>query len=199
MKTGDASRFESQLKFILEIDKLKTIERRSYPIGLDRLENSAEHSWHVALMAQVFAEYADENVNLLRVQHMLLIHDLVEIDAGDTFIYDEVGNRDKAERERAAADRILSILPKDQARELRTLWDEFESCDSADSRFAAALDRLMPLLHNFHTEGRSWRQHGIVKSQVVARNRSIAEGSQALWEYAKDLIDEAVRLGYLKE
>lgn len=199
MKSGDASRFKSQLKFILEIDKLKAIERRSFPIELDRLENSAEHSWHVALMAQIFAEYADENVDLLRVQGMLLIHDLVEIDAGDTFIYDEVGNRDKAKRECAAADRIFLILPKDQGRELRTLWDEFESCESADSRFAAALDRLMPLLHNFHTEGRSWRQHGIVKAQVVERNRSIVEGSQRLWEYAKDLIDEAVKLGYLKE
>ncbi len=199
MKDAGPSRLESQLRFILEIDRLKVVERRSYPSGIDRLENSAEHSWHVSLMAQVFAEYAEEPVDLIRVQRMLLIHDLVEIDAGDTFAYDEAANRDKSVRELAAADRIFAILPIDQAGEMRKLWDEFEACESAEARFAAALDRLMPMLHNFHTQGRSWKQHGITRTQVIERNQTIAQGSKRLWEFAKGIIEEAVELGYLDE
>lgn len=130
---------------------------------------------------------------------MLLIHDLVEIDAGDTFAYDEVGNQDKEEREKKAADRIFALLPDDQGREFRSLWEEFESRQTAEARFASALDRLQPLLLNFHSQGQAWRRHGITRSQVIAFNRTIEEGSKSLWQLALKYIDEAVQRGYLKE
>jgi len=192
-------RLRRALDFILEIDKLKQVERRTVLLDGRRRENSAEHSWHLALMAELLAEYADDPVDLPRLRLMLLVHDLVEIDAGDTFAYDREGHRDKAARERAAADRIFGIPPEPHGRRLRELWEEFEAGASAEARFAAVLDRLMPLLHNFHTQGGSWREHGIVKAQVVERNKVIAEGSKRLWEFARELIEAAVEQGYLRE
>ena len=191
-------RLEAQIQFILEIDKLKTVLRQSSIISEDRRENSAEHSWHLAVMAILLAEHAAEPVDLYRVIKMVLIHDLVEIDAGDTFCYDEQGNLNKAEREQACADRILAVLPQDQASELRTLWEEFEARDTADSRFAAALDRLQPMLLNYHTEGAAWRRHGISMEQVQKRNSPMGEGAPALWQYAKVFIADAVEKGYLR-
>jgi putative hydrolase of HD superfamily len=190
-------RLEQQIRFILEIDALKGVLRRSYLLAGDRPENSAEHSWHVAVMAVLLAEHANERVDTSRVVRMLLVHDLVEVDAGDTYVYDSAGVEAKAEREARAATRLFGMLPEDQGRELRALWDEFEEGRTADARFATALDRLMPVLHNVHTAGRSWREHGITADRVIARNAAISRGSRKLWEYARALIDGAVAAGDL--
>jgi putative hydrolase of HD superfamily len=190
-------RLQRQIRFILEIDALKGVLRRTYLPGADRPENSAEHSWHVAVMAVLLAEHANEPVDVARVVRMLLIHDVVEVDAGDTYVYDTAGAEAKAEREVRAADRVFGLLPEDQGRELRALWEEFEEGRTAEARFAAALDRLMPVLHNVHTEGRSWREHGITADRVIARNARMSEGSEALWEYARSLIEAAVAKGHL--
>lgn len=192
-------RLEKQVQFILEIDKLKAILRRTYVTEEQRQENSAEHSWHVAMMAWLLAEHANEPIDVTRVTKMMMVHDIVEIDAGDTYCYDEQGSLDKAERELAAADRIFHLLPQDQGEELRALWDEFESRETPEARFAAALDRVMPLMHNYHTQGRSWQEHGIRKDQVLAHNRHTGEGSEALWELAKEIIEKAAEAGYLSE
>ena len=190
-------RLKRQIGFIVELDKLKTIVRQSWLADGSRRENSAEHSWHVALMALVLAEHANADMDLARVVKLLLLHDVVEIDAGDVLIYDVAGNVSKPERERQAAERIYGMLPDDQAAELRALWEEFEMGETTEARFAASLDRLMPLLHNFLTEGRAWRHHGVTADQVLAANARIAAGSAALWDYARGLIDEAVERGYL--
>ena len=152
----DDIRFERQIQFILEVDKLKTILRRTYLINADRVENTAEHSWHLAIGAILLAEHANEPVNITRVLKMVLVHDIVEIDAGDTYFYDEAAEVDKSTREQRAADRLFGILPADQGEELQTLWEEFELGETPEARFALALDRFMPQLHNYYTEGRSW-------------------------------------------
>ncbi len=191
------TRLDQQLRFIIEIDKLKGIVRRSYLMDTSRRENSAEHSWHLAMMAIILAEHADEPINLLHVIKMVLVHDLVEIDAGDTYIYDAQANNDKVGREQQAAERIFSLLPAEQAREIHTLWNEFEARATPEARFAAVLDRLMPLMHNFYTEGRSWQEHGITVDQIMQRTESVRESSQTLWEVAYALIEEAHQRGYL--
>jgi putative hydrolase of HD superfamily len=190
-------RLEQQIRFILEIDALKGVLRRSYVLSGDRSENSAEHSWHVALMAVLLAEHANEPVDSSRVVRMLLVHDVVEVDAGDTYVYDPAGAQAKSEREARAAGRLFGLLPEDQGRELRALWEEFEEGRTPDARFAAALDRLMPVLHNVHTAGRSWREHGITADRVIARNSRMSDGSEALWKYARSLIEGAVSQGHL--
>ncbi len=192
-----ADRLTRQFAFILEIDKLKSILRRSYLVNGTRRENSAEHSWHLAVMAMVLAEHANAPVDALRVLKMLLVHDIVEVDADDTYCYDEVGALDKAAREQSAADRIFALLPPDQEEEMRGLWDEFEARATPEAQFAAALDRLMPMLHNYHTQGRSWRENGVVSRQVLAHNAHIADGSEDLWRFAQLFIKEAVTKGYL--
>ena len=191
-------RLEQQIRFILEIDKLKTILRRTYLLHVDRAENTAEHSWHLAMMAILLAEHANEPVDVPRVVKMVLIHDIVEIDAGDTYIYDTQGALDKAEREHAAADRLFGMLPYDQGLEFRTLWEEFEARQTPDAKFAGALDRFMPQLHNYHTQGRSWNEHGITADRVLERNVCMAEGSASLWDLAQALVDDAVAKGFLK-
>jgi putative hydrolases of HD superfamily len=196
MESG-ADRLPQQIGFIVEIDKLKTVLRQTLLIDRSRRENTAEHSWHLAMMAITLADYADRPIDIGRVIRMLLVHDLVEIDAGDTFVYDVAANQDKAEREAAAAERIFGVLPSDQETELRSLWQEFEARTTPDDAFAAALDRLQPLLHNYHTEGSTWRQHGITVEQVVTLNRTIANGSQRLWEYTERLIEDAAARGFL--
>jgi putative hydrolase of HD superfamily len=193
----DEDRFARQIRFILELDKLKTILRRTYLIHEDRAENTAEHSWHLAILAIVLAEHANEHVDVARVVKMLLVHDIVEIDAGDTYFYDAAAAADKSEREHAAADRLFGILPADQALELRSLWEEFEAAMTVDARFALALDRFMPQLHNYHTQGRSWAEHGITVDQVLEKNESMADGSVKLWECARALLQDAVSKGYL--
>ena len=194
----DSERFKSQIQFILEIDKLKTILRRTTLLDRSRQENSAEHSWHLALIVLVLSEYVEaDNLNLLRAIKLLLTHDLVEIDAGDTYCYDESGIQDQKERETRAADRIFNILPEDQAKLFRGLWDEYEGRKTPESRFANALDRFQPLLHNYFTQGISWRQHGIQKKQVLSRMQPVEEGAPLLWDYVMALIDDAVAKGYL--
>ena len=204
-KTGEellfeSERFKSQVEFILEVDKLKQIQRRTMLLDCSRRENSAEHSWHIALIVLILSEYAKEdNLDLLQVIKLLLVHDLVEIDADDTYCYDEVGGQDQKEREMKAADRIFNILPKDQADSFRALWNEFEAGETAESRFANALDRLQPLLHNYFTRGYTWQQYGIRKEQVIARMQPVDKGSHLLWDYVANLIDDAVKQGYLKK
>ena len=193
----DADRFERQIQFILEVDKLKTILRRTYLIHEERSENTAEHSWHLAIMAILLAEHANEPVDVARVIKMVLVHDIVEIDAGDTYFYDTAAALDKSEREHAAADRLFGILPPDQGRELRALWEEFEAGDTPDARFALALDRFMPQLHNYYTHGRSWAEHGITADRVLERNECMAEGSARLWDCARSLLQDAVAKGFL--
>ena len=194
----DLNRLEQQIGFIREADKLKTIHRQTLLTDASRRENDAEHSWHLALMALLLSEYANGiDLNLLHVVRMVLIHDLVEIDAGDTYCYDEAGYRDKTQRETAAARRIFNLLPPDQAAEIRALWDEFEAAETPESKFANALDRLQPLMHNVFTDGQMWKRHGIVKSQVVDRNRKIADGALDLWTFARELIEKAVNNGHL--
>jgi putative hydrolase of HD superfamily len=192
-------RLATQIRFILELDKLKTVLRRSYLLHEDRRENSAEHSWHVAMAAVVLAEHATEEVDVGRVIELMLVHDIVEIDAGDAIVYDAAAREAKAEEERAAAERIFGLLPPEQGERLRALWLEYEEGDSAEVRFARALDRLLPLLQNVHTGGRTWREHGIRKHQVLAHNAHVEKGSPALWEYIRDEIEAANERGDLPE
>jgi len=191
-------RLDRQLRFILEADRLKGVGRQSYVLGGARKENSAEHSWHVALMVLVLAEHADAPVDRFRVVQMLLVHDIVEIEAGDTYIYDAQGNQSKAQREQAAAERLFGLLPADQAAAFRALWQEFEAGETAEARFANSLDRLMPLLHNVATAGRSWREHGVTAAQVRGRNLPDTRmGCRRLGQYADAALDEAERRGFL--
>lgn len=191
-------RLRQQIRFLVEMDKLKGVLRRTRPTGLDRYENSAEHSWQLALMAMVLSEHANEAVDSSKVMRMVLIHDIIEIDAGDTFCYDEVGRQDKAAREQLAADRIFAILPDDQGTELRALWDEFEERTTPEARFANALDRLMPLIHNICTGGGSWVEHGIERAQVAERNQPVAQSADTLGAVVESIIERGVAEGYLR-
>ena len=192
------TRLDSQLAFILELDKLKSILRQTPITGADRRrENDAEHSWHLATMATLLAEYAPAEVDLLRVLRMLLIHDVVEIDAGDTFAYDVAGYSDKEERESRAADRIFGLLPADQTAELRALWDEFEAAATAESRYANALDRLQPLLLNSRTGGGSWTNHRVTRAQVLTRMEPVRHGTPELWPVVLAIVDDASARGWL--
>jgi len=194
----NSERFKRQIEFILEADKLKKVSRRTTLLDVSRQENSAEHSWHIALILLVLFEYADEdNLDLLQIIRLLLAHDLVEIDADDTYCYDEIGGRSQKMRETRAADRIFNILPADQAAAFRALWDEFEDRSTPESKFANALDRLQPFLHNYYTRGHTWQKHGIRKSQVIARMQPVDDGSHHLWDYVSGLIDDAVEKGFL--
>lgn len=192
-------RLQQQLTFLLEIDRLKGVLRQSRLLHENRRENSAEHSWHLAMLALLLAEYADTPVDVARVVKLVLIHDLVEIDAGDTYCYDAQGQQDKALREHQAATRLFGLLPPAQADELWSLWREFEARETPEAAFASALDRLMPLLHNYGSGGALWRQHAIHERQVLARNAPIAAASATLWELARAIIAEAVEQGYLPE
>ena len=181
-------RLDSQFEFIREIDGLKKISRQTYLSDGSRKENDTEHSWHLALMAVLLSEYANENVDLLRVITMVLVHDIVELDAGDTYAYDDAGNATKHEREVAAADRIFNILPADQAKYLRNLWDEFEEDSTPEARFAHTLDHVQPVMLNDASGAKAWKEHAIKLSQVLKRNSSTAKGSEKLWEYTYCLL-----------
>jgi len=190
---------EQQIKFLIEIDKLKTIERKTKIISDSRRENDAEHSWHLAMMAIVLHKHANQEIDLFRVIKMLLVHDLVEIDAGDTFAYDTNGQGDKYERELLAAERIFGMLPEEQGAELMELWEEFENKETKEAQFAASLDRLQPLIHNYLNEGDTWQKFNITSEKVLARNKEIANGSDALWEYAQQIIHQSVEQGILSK
>lgn len=192
-------RLSRQIHFLVEIDKLKQILRKTSLMDGSRRENSAEHSWHLALMALLLAEYAGEpDLDLLRVVKMVLVHDIVEIDAGDSFCYDPAATADQEERETRAAERLFSLLPDDQAVELRGLWEEFEAKSTPESRFATALDRLEPLLQNYQNEGGTWRAHGVSHEQVRARMSPIKSAAPSLWPYVERVIEEAVERGFLQ-
>ena len=193
-----SERLAQQIRFIVEVDKLKEIFRQTVLINSRRAENDAEHSWHLCLIVLTLAEHANwRQLEVLRVLKMVIIHDLVEIDAGDTFAYDTKGMADQHAREAVAADRIFGLLPPDQGREFRGLWDEFEARQTPEAKFAAAVDRFQPMLLNCRTEGAAWRRHGVTRDRVLARNSYIAEGSRELWAYAERMIEETVKAGNL--
>ncbi|HJD28642.1 MAG TPA: HD domain-containing protein [Candidatus Blautia avicola] len=192
-------RLKKQMDFLLEVDKLKFITRQTYLSDGKRKENDGEHSWHLALMAVLLSEYSNEKVDLIKVITMVLIHDIVEIDAGDTYAYDAVGNQSKREREVKAADRIFNILPEDQAKKFRQLWEEFEAYETPEAKFAHVCDNVQPLMLNDATDGLAWREHDVKKSQVLRRNSRTGEGSQVMMEYINKILDKNVESGNLKD
>lgn len=193
----DRERFERQIAFLKEIDKVKHIFRQSRLLDGSRYENDAEHGWHVAVMAMTLAEYANsDRLDVGKVIRMLLLHDLVEIDAGDTVVYDTAGREAKKVEEQQAARRIFGLLPPDQQSEFEALWMEFEARQSPEAKFAAALDRLEPILQNACTQGHAWHKHNVTRSRVRAANQHIANGSEAIWQYVQDLFAECDRKGY---
>lgn len=179
------TRLEQQMNFIKEIDKIKKIQRQSFLTDSSRQENDAEHSWHLALMCMTLNEHSNEKIDVLKTMSMVLIHDIIEIDAGDTYAYDEVGYQSKREREVKAAERIFNLLPKDQAAYFRALWDEFEEGATNEALFAHSLDRIQPIMLNDASEGRAWKDHQIKISQVLKRNAYTAKGSHNLWKFAE--------------
>ena len=184
-----------QLDFSLEVDKTKDIFRQTYISSGERKENDAEHAWHMALMAYLLREYANEEVDILKVIIMILIHDLVEIDAGDTYAFDAEANLDKREREVKAADRIFNILPEDQAKEIYDLWEEFEAYETPEAKFAHTLDNFQPLMLNNSIGGVSWREHGVKLSQILKRNSKTGEGSKEIWSYMREVIQDNIDEG----
>ena len=192
-------RLKQQIAFIERLDQLKQVLRQNLVMDETRRENSAEHSWHIATMALVLAEYAPTKLDQLRVQQMLLLHDVVEIVAGDTFCFDIEGNQDKDERERLAADQIFGLLPADQATGLRAVWEEFEHGQTAEARFAHSLDRFQVLLQNINTRGGTWRIHGIEKDRVVQRMLPIKDGAPTLWPVVEAYLEQACAQGVLRE
>lgn len=194
-----SNRLEQQMAFILEIDKLKRVDRQTLIVDGTRPENSAEHSWHIALMALLMVEHIDQrsDIDLLKVVKMLLVHDIIEIDAGDVFAYDE--DEEREEREKKAGRRIFGLLPKDQAEELYQLWREFEERQTPEARYAASLDRLLPLVQNYLTGGYTWVKYHIPEEKVRKRNQVIIESSRNLWEYAQTIIDQAKEKGYFEK
>ncbi|EHK0839404.1 HD domain-containing protein [Vibrio parahaemolyticus] len=192
-------RLEKQLALLIELDKLKSVLRRTRVKSAEgRLENSGEHSWHVALMAVLMEEHANAPVDICRVMKMLLIHDVVEIDAGDTFVYDTAATKEQAEKEIKAAERLFGMLPTEQGQELLALWQEFEAAQSDDAKYAKALDRLIPMLLNYHNNGQSWKENSVTREQALTINKRIEFGSVTLWDKAKELIEEATEKGWLK-
>ncbi len=188
-------RFEKQLAFILEADKEKNILRQTHLSGHGRRENDAEHAWHMAMMIYLLKEYSNEEFDVAKAMMMALIHDIVEIDAGDTYAYDTEGLKTQKEREEQAATRIFGMLPEDQRDELRALFEEFEACESAEARFARTMDNFQPLLLNHSNDGADWREHQVTKSKVVSRQQTSRLGSEAIWNYTEELINKNVKKG----
>lgn len=188
-------RLEEQINFIIEVDKLKNIVRQNYLCDGSRKEDDADHSWHLALMCVILSEYANEKIDVLKTITMVLIHDIVEIDAGDTYAYDDKAHDSKRQREIEAADRIFNLLPKDQAKKMRDLWEEFEEGVTPEAKFAITLDKMQPVLLNASSNGKSWREHQVKLSQILSRNETTHEGSQVLWEFEKEIIYKNVEKG----
>lgn len=193
------NRLTEQLNFLMELDKLKSIQRRTLLLDKSRYENDAEHSWHLAMMTLVLAEHSNfEDLNVTHAVKLVLVHDIVEIDAGDSYAYDSVANENKREREERAADRLFNLLPQEQAAEYRALWDEFEEGKTPEALFANAVDRVQPLLHNCLTDGEEWQRNNVTRAQVLKRCRPIEDGSKVLWDELLRRIDLAVEKGQLK-
>lgn len=190
-------RFLQQLNFIVEIDKVKEIFRQTYLSHGKRKENDAEHSWHLALMACLLKEYANEEVDLARVIPMVLMHDLVEIDAGDTYAFDTAGAATQHEREAKAADRVFGLLPEDQCAWARELWEEFEAYESAEAKFAHMLDNFQPMLLNDASDGKSWSEHQVKKSWIYKRNARTGQGSEKVWEHMQGIIQKHIEAGHV--
>lgn len=192
-------RLLKQLEFIREIDKVKYIFRKTRLFNSPRHENDAEHSWHLAIMALLLSEHANEQVDVLKVLKMLLIHDIVEIDAGDIFLYDSVVNHTNTEAEQKAAERIFGLLPAQQATEYIAIWDEFEASETPEAKFARAMDRLEPLLQNVSNNGGTWKEFSVNYEKVIEKKSVIKNGSETLWAFAKQLIDDSVEQGILQK
>ncbi len=196
----DSDRLEQQIEFCREIDKEKLITRQTYRSDGSSRENDAEHAWHMAIMTILLSEYANEEIDVLKTVTMLLIHDLVEIDAGDTYAYDEEGKKTQKERELKAADRIFALLPEDQGQYFRSLWDEFEEQKTKEAKFARTMDNFQPMMLNDLTGGKSWRERGVKLEQILGRNRHTAEGSEILWDYAKKhFLEHNVEAGNIRK
>lgn len=191
-------RLNSQLTFTGEIDRMTSVLRRTLLIDKSRRENDAEHSWHIAVMAMLFSEYAKEKPDIGRVVQMCVVHDLVEIYAGDTFAYDVTGNQDKEEREQKAADKLFALLPPDQGEMIRSLWEEFDAMETADAKYAACMDRLQPFFHNTLTDGHTWVEGGTNRAQVEQRTAVIKEVMPEVYKWIEASIDRAIESGWLK-
>lgn len=198
MQEKDTERLEKQLDFIREVDKEKQIFRQTYISDAKRKENDAEHAWHMAIMAFLLSEYSNEEIDLLKTIEMILVHDVVEIDAGDTYAYDEAAKSTQREREEKAADRIFGLLPEDQEEKLRALWEEFEAGETKEARFARTMDNFQPIMLNDATDGKAWTEHDVQVSKILKRNERTPRGSQKLWDYAKEnYVEKHVNLGHI--
>lgn len=191
-------KLRKQIDFIVEIDKMKNIFRQTSLIDKSRRENDAEHSWHIAIMAMILSKYADKDIDECKVIKMLLVHDLIEIYAGDTFCYDEIGNLDKKERENNAADKLFSMLPEEEGQEIRELWEEFEEMGTENAIFAASMDRLQPMLQNyFSDDGGTWKKFNISKEQVYERISPVKKASKELWKFVEYMVEDSYEKGYI--
>ena len=190
-------RLKKDIEFIVELDKMKTILRRTNVIGLDQREDDAQHSWHISVMAMILSEYANEKIDTFKVIKMLLTHDLVEIYAGDTFCYDKKGNEDKRRRELAAAEKIYGMLDEEKGRELRALWNEFEEMKTPDALFAASMDRIQPMLSNYYNEGGTWGKYKVSKADIYKRMAPAEKSSDILWEFITNIIEDARERGLI--
>lgn len=190
-------RLIKDIKFIVELDRMKTILRQTSLITEDRREDDAQHSWHISVMAMLLSEYTNEEVDTFKVIKMLLIHDLVELYAGDTFCYDNVGNEDKKERELIAADKVFGMLDEDKGKELRALWDEFEDMETPEALFAASMDRLQPMLNNYNNKGGTWQKYDIAQSDIIKRISPVKKSSDELWAFVEDMLEDALEKGLI--
>ena len=194
----DFERLEKQLNFIREIDKEKQIFRQTYLSDAKRKENDAEHAWHMAVMAFLLKEYSNEEIDVLKTIQMILIHDVVEIDAGDTYAYDEAAKTTQREREEKAAARLFGLLPEDQGQEMLALWEEFEAGETKEAKFARTLDNFQPMMLNDATDGKAWVEHEVAVSKILKRNERTPRGSKELWEYGKEnYVEKHVKLGHI--
>ena len=195
----DKERFQKQLNFILEADKEKNILRQTHLSGHGRRENDAEHAWHMAIMIYLLKEYANEEIDVAKAMMMALIHDIVEIYAGDTYAYDTAGLETQKEREEKAAERIFGMLPEDQKAELKSLFEEFEAYETPEAKFARAMDNFQPLLLNDSNDGGDWKEHGVCRSQIMGRHKKTRLGSEEIGQYSEELIMENVKLGNIRD
>lgn len=196
---NDRERLEKQFEFIREIDKEKFIQRQTYLTDGIRKENDAEHAWHMAIMTILLSEYANEKIDVLKTVTMLLLHDIVEIDAGDTYAYDEDAKKTQREREERASERIFGLLPDDQKERFQAIWEEFEAGETAEAKFARTMDNIQPVMLNAATAGKAWEEHGVRLEQIMNRNKNTAKGSEALWDYARrNFVEPNVENGKIK-